>query len=145
MSQTGQEYVCSGALCRCDKGTTPSPLQVTSQQKVFVQEKLMATSLDKTFVPFGTCSLKNNNPCVPVLLLWEKVFDVVTVLTDECHPLLDKSTIKCAAGGTVSVFNTLQIAVPAPPAAPRQLEATRAATMTLCPMLLLDPATPSNA
>jgi Domain of unknown function (DUF4280) len=139
MSQTGQEYVCSGALCRCDKGTIPVPLNVTSQQKVFVQEKLAATNRDKTFAPFGTCALKNNSPCVPTLLLWENVFDLVTVITDGCHPLLDKSSIKCAVGGTVSVLTTLQIAVPTPPATPRQLEQARTASMSLCPIMMLDP------
>ena len=135
MSQEGQEFVCSGAPCRCDKGTLPSPLQVTSQQFVYLQGKLEATTLDKTFVPFGTCALKNNQPCVPTLLLWENVFEVVTVQAAGCHPLLDKSTIRCAVGGVVSVLNTLQIQVPAPPA-PSQTEQSRTTFMSLAPVAL---------
>jgi hypothetical protein len=42
--QEGQEFVCQGAPCRCDKGTVPSPLQVTSQQNTYLQGKLWATS-----------------------------------------------------------------------------------------------------
>ena len=58
MSQSGQEYVCDGAVCRCDKGSLPSQLRVLSQQTVHLQGKLLATHLDKVFLPFGTCALK---------------------------------------------------------------------------------------
>lgn len=137
MSQTDQELVCSGALCHCDKGTVPSPLQVSSNQSIWLQDKLVATNLDKTFVPFGTCALKNNQPCVPALLLWQDLFELVEVLTPGCHPLLEKSTIMCALGGKVSIVRTLQIAVPGLPA-PARVEAARAAFMSLCPLLLND-------
>ena len=135
MSQTGQELVCSGALCRCDKGTLPSPLQVTSQQSNYLQGKLLATTQDKTFLPFGTCAVKNNTPCVPVLLLWQDAFELVEIDTPLSHPLLEKSTIRCAIGGKVSILNTLQLAAPGLPAPPR-VEAVRTAFMSLCPLLL---------
>ena len=137
MSQLDQELVCGGAPCRCDKGTVPSPLQVTSQQHVHLQGKLVATTLDKTFVPFGTCALKNNQPCVPALLLWQDAFELVTVEPVMAHPLLEKSTIRCAVGGTVSILTTLQIALPGLPA-PARVEATRTAFMSLCPLLLAE-------
>lgn len=136
MSQTGQEFVCQGAPCRCDKGTLPVPLQVTSQQFVYLQGKLQATSLDKTFLPFGTCALKNNTPCVPALLGWENAHEAVTVGAEGCHPLLEKSTIRCAVGGVVSILSTLQVAVPAPPTTPAQAEALRQSVATLHPLLL---------
>ncbi|HEX8326841.1 MAG TPA: DUF4280 domain-containing protein [Hymenobacter sp.] len=138
MSQIGQELVCDGAICRCDKGTVPSPLRVTSHQSNYLQEKL-ATSLDKTFIPFGTCALKNNTPCVPAPLLWQDVFDLVQVLSPASHPLLEKSTIMCAVGGKISIVNTLQIAVPGTPA-PAQAEAVRTTLMNLCPLLFNDDA-----
>jgi len=135
MSQTDQELVCNGAICRCDKGTVPSPLQVGSNQSICLQDKLVATNLDKVFVPFGTCALKNNQPCVPALLVWQDVFELVEVLVPGCHQLLEKSTIQCAVGGKVSVVSTLQIAVPGLPA-PARVEAARTAFMSLCPLLL---------
>lgn len=135
MSQTGQELVCAGAPCRCDKGTVPSMLPVSSHQHSRLQGKLVATSLDQTFAPFGTCALKNNQPCVPALLAWEKVFELVTLRPAGSHPLLEKSTIRCAVGGQVSIINTLQIAVPGPPALARA-EGVRTAFMSLCPLLL---------
>ena len=135
MSQEGQELVCNGAICRCDKGTLPSLLQVTSQQSNYLQGKLVATTLDKTFLPFGTCALKYNTPCVPALLFWQDTFELIEVLIPGCHPLLEKSTIKCAIGGTVSIVSTLQVAVPGPPV-PARVEAVRAAFASLCPLLL---------
>lgn len=135
MSQIGQELVCNGAICRCDKGALPSSLQVTSQQSNYLQGKLVATTLDKRFLPFGTCMLKNNTPCMPVPLLWQDAFDLVQVLNPGSHPLLEKSTIRCAIGGKISIVNTLQIAVPGLPM-PTQAEGVRAVFMSLCPLLL---------
>ena len=134
MSQEGQEFVCNGAPCRCDKGTLPVPLQVSSNQSVWLQDKLVATTLDKTFAPFGTCALKNNQPCEPALLLWEKPFELVTVLVEGCHPLLEKSTIRCAVGGVVSILSTLQIAAPSPPP-PAQREQSRTTLLGTAPLL----------
>lgn len=142
-SQEGQEYVCNGAPCRCDKGSVPSPLQVTSQQNVFLQGKLWATELDKLFVPFGTCALKYNSPCVPALLLWEGVHEKVHIGKAGGRPLLDKSTIRCAVGGVVSVVSTLQIGALAPPPAAQQ-EESRTTFMELAPILLLPTPTPES-
>ena len=135
MSQTGQEYVCDKAICRCDKGTLPSLLQVVANQTVHLQGKAVATTLDKLFLPFGTCALKYNTPCVPMLLLWQDYFEKVSLVAPGCHPLLEKSTIRCAIGGTVSVVSTLQVAVPLPPL-PAQAESTRGSILSLCPLLL---------
>ena len=135
MSQTGQEYVCHGAICRCDKGTLPSMLQVVANQTVHLQGKAVATTLDKLFLPFGTCALKYNTPCVPMLLLWQDYFEKVSLVAPGCHPLLEKSTIQCAIGGKVSVVSTLQLSVPLPPL-PAQAESTRGSILSLCPLLL---------
>jgi len=136
--QEGQEFVCHGAPCRCDKGSTPSPLQVTSHSFVWLQDTLQATSFDKTFVPFGTCALQNNQSCVPALLEWEAVFDLVTVEPVGCHPLLEKSTIRCSVGGVVSILSTLQVAVPGPPPA-IALEESRLTFLDLAPLVLKRP------
>jgi hypothetical protein len=135
MSQTGQELVCNGAVCRCDKGTLPSLLQVTSQQSNYLQGRLVAATQDKTFLPFGTCLLKNNMPCTPMLLQWQDAFELVEVASPGNHPLLEKSTIRCATGGQVSIMLTMQIAVPGLPALPR-VEGVRTAFASLCPLLL---------
>lgn len=137
MSQIGQELVCNGAICRCDKGSLPSTLQVTSQQSNWLQDKLVATSLDKLFLPFGTCAMKYNTPCVPAPLFWQDVFELVQVLSPVSHPLLEASTIMCAIGGKISIVNTLQVAVPSTPL-PAQAETVRTTLMNLCPLLFND-------
>ena len=144
MSQTGQEYVCDGAICRCDKGSLPSQLRVLSNQTVQVQGKLMATTLDKMFMPFGTCLMKNNTPCVPALLLWQDYFEKASLMSPAQHPLLEKSTVKCALSGTVSVVSTLQIKIPGMPPPP-QVEGLRTASMSLCPLLMNSEPVPSPA
>ena len=137
MSQTGQEYVCNGAICRCDKGTLPSQLRVLTNQTVHLQGKTVATTLDKLFMPFGTCLVKNNLPCVPMLTMWEDYFDKVSLVAPGCHPLLEKSTIRCVLGGKVSIISTLQISMPLPPPPP-QVESARTSSMSLCPVLVND-------
>lgn len=137
MSQTGQEYVCNGAICRCDKGTLPSQLQVLANQTVSLQGKTVATTLDKLFLPFGMCLVKNNLPCVPMLLLWQDYFDKVSLVAPGCHPLLEKSTIMCGLGGKVSILSTLQLSMPLPPPPP-QVESGRTSAMSLCPLLVSD-------
>jgi hypothetical protein len=94
------------------------PINNSTGITVTLQGKPLATTLDKVFPPFGTCLVKNNTPCVPALLRWEGYYERLTLLAPGCYPLLEKSTIKCAIGGTVSILSTLQLAVPMPPVAP---------------------------
>ena len=135
MSQTGQKYVCNDAICRCDKGSLPSQLRVLTNPTVTVQGKLM-----ELFIPFGTCLVKNNTLCFPMLLMWEKYFDKVSLMSPSQHPLLKKSTIRCAIGGEVS---TLQLKVPGLPL-PAQAEGVRTASLSLCPLLLNETPTPTS-
>ena len=74
---------------------------------------------------------------MPALLLWEQVHARVSVGPGRGQPLLEKSTIRCALGGMVSVVSTLQIKVPAAPRPP-QVEGLRTASQTLCPLLFND-------
>lgn len=130
----GQKLVCNGAICMCDKGSAPSQLKVTSHQKDHVQDKLIATNQDKTFLPFGTCALKKNSPCGPALTEWQGYYEEVSIVKDENLPLLEKSTIKCTIGGTISIKNTLQIQVPGTPT-PHNMEEIRTAFMGLAPIM----------
>ena len=135
MSQREPERVCSGAPCRCDQGTLPMPLHVTSQQTYYQHRRPVATSQDKTFAPFGTCQRQNNQPCTPQLLDWQQTLDSVMVEGPLRHLLVEHSTIRCERGGTVSVVLPLQLGVPSLPAPP-QVEGVRTAFMSLCPLLL---------
>lgn len=103
------KYVCNGALCACDQGTAPGALDVKSQSKVFVQEKLMATENEKDFKAlfFGNCKLQQNNPCAPVILTkWKD--PASNVLEGDKKALLETSTLKCNVGGNIKITDPLQ-------------------------------------
>jgi hypothetical protein len=131
----GQQLVCNGAVCVCNKGSAPSKLKVTSHNKDEVQDKLIATNQDKTFKPFGTCALKRNKPCSPSLTDWEGYYEEVGIVEEENKPLLEKSTIKCTVGGTVSIKDTLQIEIPGTPTA-GNMEEIRSAFMGFAPVMV---------
>jgi hypothetical protein len=104
----GIKYVCNGASCLCDQGSGPSTLDVSSQSTIVIQEKLMATEDDITFNnPFGTCKLKNNNPCIPdIKTKWENPSS--NVLGKNKKVLLENSKLTCAVGGKISITDCLQ-------------------------------------
>ncbi|TDX11202.1 DUF4280 domain-containing protein [Flavobacterium sp. S87F.05.LMB.W.Kidney.N] len=106
----GVKYVCNGASCTCDQGSAPSTVDVNSQNTIFIQEKLMATENDITFKnPFGTCKLKNNNPCNPLIIAkWETPSN--NVYGGNKKALLETSQLKCnvGTGGKINITNSLQ-------------------------------------
>jgi hypothetical protein len=93
---------------QCDKGTTPSPLAVTSQVFMQIEGKLQATEEDKmpnvNIRPFGFCSIAKS-PCSPSPIKWQgvSVFEI-----DGKKELLDRSTCQCAIGGKISVVRAAQ-------------------------------------
>ncbi|WP_296142947.1 DUF4280 domain-containing protein [uncultured Flavobacterium sp.] len=94
---------------KCDKGTTPAPLSVTSQSFMQIDGKLQATEEDKqpnvNIKPFGNCSLKNNNACIPAPVKWQ---DVSVFEIDGKKELLDSSNCQCSMGGKISVVKSAQ-------------------------------------
>jgi hypothetical protein len=95
------EYVTKGAMMKCTMGAAPSQLQVTSNNLLSVQGNMVATTSDKmpmvNIMPFGACSAKNGNPCVPSPMIWSGFLTSVQIPGG--NPLLKTSTIMCAAGG----------------------------------------------
>lgn len=103
------KYVCNGALCTCNQGTAPGELDVKSQSKIFIQEKLMATENEKTFKTpfFGNCKLKQNNLCVPdIKTKWKDPAN--NVFEGNKKALLENSTLKCEVGGNIKITDPLQ-------------------------------------
>jgi hypothetical protein len=132
----GQELVCNGAICICDKGTKPGKLKVTSQNKDHVQDKLIATTQDKTFSQrFGSCKMMKNAPCKPTLMKWKGYYKDIHIVKEGNLPLLEKSTVKCAIGGNIRIKNTLQIEIPGTPTQ-HNIEQIRAAFKTMAPIVL---------
>lgn len=93
---------------KCDKGTVPSPLSVTSQSFMQIEGKLQATEEDKkpnvNIKPFGVCSITRMS-CNPVPVKWQNtsVFEI-----DGKKELLDNSTCQCAVGGKISPIKSAQ-------------------------------------
>ena len=94
---------------KCDKGASPTPIKVTSQTFMKIDGKLQATEEDKqpnvNIKPFGSCSLKNGNACVPAPTVWKdtSVFEI-----DGKKELLDSSSFQCAVGGKISIVKSSQ-------------------------------------
>lgn len=94
---------------KCDKGASPAPLTVTSQTFMKIEGKLQATEEDKkpnvNIMPFGSCSVKNGNACVPAPTVWQdtSVFEI-----DGKKELLDSSTCQCSTGGKISIVKASQ-------------------------------------
>ncbi len=103
------KYICNGAQCKCTLGTKEGTLGVKSQSKIFIQDKLMATEKEKTFLPnFISCNKTNPpTPCQPIINApWEKTKS--NVLQREYKGLLESSTATCSSGGTISILDSKQ-------------------------------------
>lgn len=93
---------------KCDKGTSPAPLTVTSQSFMKIERKLQATEEDKqpntNIKPFGVCSVLRSS-CSPSPIKWENtsVFEIAGK-----KELLDSSICQCSVGGKISVLNSTQ-------------------------------------
>uniref|UniRef100_UPI0039A48953 DUF4280 domain-containing protein n=1 Tax=Ornithobacterium rhinotracheale TaxID=28251 RepID=UPI0039A48953 len=103
----------NGTQLKCNQGTTPSELKVTSQSFMQIEGKAQATEEDKqpntNIKPFGQCRLKPSSggylPCMPVLTQWQ---DTSPFEIEGKKELLDSSTCPCSVGGTISVIKSAQ-------------------------------------
>ncbi|MFV0304023.1 MAG: DUF4280 domain-containing protein, partial [Moheibacter sp.] len=93
---------------KCDKGTTPAPLTVTSQTFMKIQRRLQATEQDKqpnvNIKPFGICTITKSG-CSPSPIKWQ---DTSPFQIDGKKELLDTSTCPCAVGGKISIVKSNQ-------------------------------------
>lgn len=102
------QHITHTTQLKCDKGTSPSPIAVTSQSFISIDGKLQATEEDKqpnvNIKPFGVCSITRIS-CSPAPVKWQNtsVFEI-----DGKKELLDNSTCQCSAGGKISVVSSLQ-------------------------------------
>lgn len=102
------KHVTETTQLQCDKGTTPTPLAVTSQSFMKIEGKLQATEEDKkpnvNIKPFGVCSITRMS-CNPAPIKWQNtsVFEI-----DGKKELLDTSTCQCSVGGKISIVKSAQ-------------------------------------
>ncbi|KQB37499.1 DUF4280 domain-containing protein [Flavobacterium aquidurense] len=101
------QKITESAQLKCDKGTTPSFLQVTSQDFSKADDKLIATEEDKkaneNIRPFGSCKLKYYQTCNPQPINWQNTASKDTI--NEFKILTEKSTCLCSIGGKISIDN----------------------------------------
>lgn len=93
---------------KCDKGSSPTPLTVTSQSFMSIDGKLQATEEDKqpniNIKPFGMCSVLRSS-CTPSPIKWNNTSDFEIEGKKE---LLDTSTCQCSVGGKISILKSDQ-------------------------------------
>ena len=102
------QHITDTTQLKCDKGTTPAPIAVTSQSFMHIEGKLQATEDDKqpntNIKPFGMCSITKSS-CSPTPIKWQdtSVFEI-----DGKKELLDHSTCQCSIGGKISIVKSAQ-------------------------------------
>ncbi len=93
------------AQMKCDKGSAPSQLKVTSQHFDMIDGKLQATEKDiqpnQNIPPFGACTMTRKS-CNPSLQQWQQT-SVFTI--DELKELTNKSFCMCSQGGKITFTN----------------------------------------
>lgn len=109
----GKFFVVQKGLACCDKGAKFPQFKVTSHQKHYWNDEkgqaayLAVTEDDLTFnpstMPFGTCSIKNGNPCAFAPSgKWTKTYDKVKILDKKC--LTELSELLCSVGGKITIM-----------------------------------------
>ncbi|MBL4745665.1 MAG: DUF4280 domain-containing protein [Flavobacteriaceae bacterium] len=98
------------AKLKCDKGTAPVNLAVTSQDYSTFDDKLVATEEDakpnENIKPFGKCKLKPTPggyaPCQPKTKKWTKTAKLDQI--NEMKIVLETSECLCGTGGKITII-----------------------------------------
>lgn len=106
---SNKKYVPQGVYLACDKGTAPTEFKITNNNNSFLFDQPIANTGDMApmlnVLPFGSCTIKNNNPCVPAPVAWEGFEDGIFV--GNFNPLLEDSVLPCSLGGKIEIFYSL--------------------------------------
>lgn len=109
----GKYFVVQKGMAYCDKGANFPHFKVTSHQKHYWNDQegkadyLVVTEEDLNFnpaaMPFGTCSVKNGNPCAFAPSgKWTKTYEKVMVSGKKC--VTEISELLCSVGGKIAVM-----------------------------------------
>ncbi|MCV6628559.1 MAG: DUF4280 domain-containing protein [Flavobacteriaceae bacterium] len=103
-------FVCNGAECKCQFGTTPDKLIADQQDKHFINDnkaskkilithKDIGTPLEKK--TFGSCKFSYpNKPCKVNITEWLEYYQKVTLNANNGNPLFETSKAICAVAGS---------------------------------------------
>jgi len=105
-----KKYVPEGVFLACDKGSSPSNLRVSNNEKTTIYAMPMATEADKlpffNIKPCGLCASPakwtTGITCLPMVLKWDNPKDGVKINGNRM--LLEDSTCKCTFGGEIKIF-----------------------------------------
>src|SRR5699024_927062 len=119
-----RKYVVDGACLKCTLGSAEGKLKVTSQNKMHIQGKKVATDQDVQVMPtFGSCKASSPPPpCVPGLQQWNKTSKKASM--GDKKFVMENSVIHCSRGGMITVKDHTQKAGGSSPARVRQLSET---------------------
>lgn len=109
----GKYFVVQKGMACCDKGSKFPNFKVNSHQKHYWNDEkgsadyLAVTEDDLTFnpaaTPFGTCSVKNGNPCAySPAGKWTKTYEKVKVRGKSA--VTERSELMCTTGGKITVM-----------------------------------------
>ncbi|MCD9853275.1 DUF4280 domain-containing protein [Epilithonimonas sp. JDS] len=109
----GKYFVIQKGMACCDKGAKFPNFKVSSHQKHYLNDEkgeadyLAVTEDDLTFnppaMPFGTCSIKNGNPCTySPAGKWTKTYDKVKIMGKSA--VTELSELMCTIGGKITVM-----------------------------------------
>ncbi|MYY27261.1 PAAR-like protein [Elizabethkingia anophelis] len=100
------QIITENASLICDKGISPSILKVTNNSFYKIENKTIATELDKdsgiNISTFGICSV-TKIACCPAITKWENIAKNSSV--NNYKILTDKSSCQCVVGGKISVLS----------------------------------------
>lgn len=102
------EVISEGAMCKCTMGKKPGNMNVVCQFKVYCNggSKLVATTQERNLLSlsFGSCTAKNNAPCMPSIS-WQNYYEDVQIMRS-LKILTMESKGVCQAGGGQIEFQT---------------------------------------
>ncbi|MCL1942030.1 MAG: DUF4280 domain-containing protein [Candidatus Azobacteroides sp.] len=104
----GVEVIAEGAMCKCSMGKSPGKMNVVCQFKVYCNggRKLVAGNSERNILSlsFGSCTAKNNAPCMPDIS-WQNCYEDVQIVNSTGILTMESKGI-CSAGGGQIEFQT---------------------------------------
>jgi len=109
-----KKYIPQGSFLYCDKGVFPTPFLGLEYTEVYLTDVPIATDYDNkplfNILPFGPCIAKGGQFCLPApTSTWNDPSAPFCGLV--AKPILDDSTLSCAAPGTIRIAPSFMAAL----------------------------------
>ncbi|VBB09032.1 Hypothetical protein LUCI_4318 [Lucifera butyrica] len=104
-------YVVRGGTVQCNRGSTPTRLNLPKSHGVYVNGKAVFNDKDQAadvnVMPFGTCGV-TDGPCHPILFPVWKATKEDTLIKGR-PAVISQSYLSCAVGGTITITKDGQL------------------------------------